>query len=253
MTGPSYCEIISCSAGAAQQVRYISVSMQTREHRGFSAAYGFHGPCKSIYINVSPGTIISNLSPYTLYVMPSTAKADTQPLCIAAGSMQSLMCSWQGHQVDQHALLVSLSPTLRGCSEPQNSTQHEQHEADSDERIHTAAPSFIDSFARFLEEAAGVDQKQQAAPALQEATVTTSHQWRLPLFQTTGARTHAHLRDDYDRVSWLHKFNKIKSGIVMKSIVIKEGFTSLNLLLCRTACLPAEYCPRVVGFILSSL
>ncbi|BDA43314.1 probable vacuolar protein sorting-associated protein 13B [Coccomyxa sp. Obi] len=184
--------------GAAQLIRYVSVSMQTREHRGFSAAHSFHGPCESIYINVSPGIIISNLSLYTLYVMPSTAEADTQPLSIAAGSMQSLMCSWQGHQVDQHALLVSLSPSLRGCLEPQNNAPDEQHEADSHVGDQAAAPSFMDSFARFLEEAAGVDQKQQAAPALQEATVTTSHQWRLPLFQATGARTHAHLRDDYD-------------------------------------------------------
>ncbi|CAL8468704.1 g8244 [Coccomyxa elongata] len=188
----------SKDTGAAQRVRYVSVSMQTREHRGFSAAHSFQGPCKSIYIDVSPGITISNLSPCTLYFMPSTAEADIQPLSISAGSMQSLMCSWQGHQIDQHDLLVSLSPSLRGCLESQDSAPHEQHEADTRVRVQTAAPSFMDSFARFLEEAAGVDQKQQAAPALQEATCTTSHQWRVPLFQTTGARSHAHLRDDYD-------------------------------------------------------
>ncbi len=133
--------------------------------------------------------------------MPSTAEADTQPLSIAAGSMQSLMCSWQGHQIDQHDILVSLSPSLRGSLKPQDSPPHEQHEADIHVIVQTAAPSFMDSFARFLEEAAGVDQKQQAAPALQEATCSTSHQWRLPLFHTPGARSHAHLRDDYDLVS----------------------------------------------------
>ncbi|CAL8467188.1 g6724 [Coccomyxa elongata] len=57
--------------GAAQQVRYVSVSIQTREHRGFSAALSVQEPCKSIYINVSPGIIISNLSPYTLYFILS--------------------------------------------------------------------------------------------------------------------------------------------------------------------------------------
>ena len=208
MTGPSFIVNFRRFAGATQQVRYISVSMQIREHRGFSGARSSYGPCKSVYINVSPGIIISNLSPYTLYVMPSTTKAETQPLSIAAGSMQSLMCSWQGHQFDQHALLVSLSPSLRGCSESHRSTPHEQPGTDSHVRSQTAAASFTDSFAWFLEEAAGLEQKQHAAPALQEATVTTSYQWRLPLLQATGARTHAYLRDDYDLVSQLHLNNK---------------------------------------------
>ena len=208
MTGPSFIVKLCHFAGATQQVRYISVSMQTKEYRGFSGARSSYGPCKSVYIDVSPGIIISNLSPYTLYVMPSTARAETQPLSIAAGSMQSPMCLWQGHQFDQHALLVSLSPSLRGCSESHRSTPHEQHGTDSHVRSQTAAASFTDSFTRFLEEAAGLEQKQQHAPALQEATVTTSHQWRLPLLQATGARMHAYLRDDYDLVSQLDLDNK---------------------------------------------
>lgn len=177
---------LSCCTGACQQVHYVSAAVHVTQHGNLTPVGTFNGPCESTYIHVSPGLIVSNLTPWPLYVMPNTCEANSRPTAIAPGSMQPLLETWQGASVQQHALLVSLLDSISA-----DRTPPEQHGSDSQAASGKTAgqASFTDSFVRFLEEANGTEQKQLAAPeALPETAGTDSSQHSLSLFHSKGGR-----------------------------------------------------------------
>ena len=172
--------------------------MQVTEQRGIAPIGGFRGPCESAHISVFPGVAVSNLTPWTLHVMPSTAEAGSRPTAISTGSMQPLLDTWLGADVQQHALLVSLSQSITGCKPPHSISK--QQGAAATAATQGPAPSFVDSFASFLEEAAGMEREQRAAPVLPEVPASDTSQRSLSLFQSAGARSRFHLKNELGEV-----------------------------------------------------
>lgn len=184
--------------------------MQVSEHRGVTASGGFRDPCESAHIYVSPGLVVSNLTPWALHVLPSSPETGSQSTAIPAGSMQPLLDTWRGADVQQHALLVALTPSKAG-SAPHSSTQGEQQTA----RAQKPAPSFVDSLATFLEEAAGVERKQHAAPNPTPGVHDTDGMQRsLQLFKGAGARTRFRLKVEQGQVTGLVNASWVNARIM---------------------------------------
>lgn len=235
--------------------------MQVTEQRGIAPIGGFRGSCEGARISVFPGVAVSNLTPWTLHMMPSTAEAGSRPTAISAGSMQPLLDTWLGADVQQHALLVSLSQSITGCK-PSHSISKQQGTA-ATAATQGPAPSFVDSFASFLEEAAGMERKQRAAPVLLEVPASDTSQRSLPLFQSAGARSRFHLRNELGQVRSMLQCPKTLEQVIGQGFFIGQRMgrfhcntlkQSLKMWVpCRSPSSPAGCYPRQVGSISFSL